>query len=91
LFFIHSAQLATNRDQWLQQIIWLAAGGIIYCVVSLMDYKFWLKYAHWVYIACLLSLLLPWTPLGVTRLGARRWIDFGPVSFQPLKQRSLAR
>jgi rod shape determining protein RodA len=30
-----------------------------------------------------LSLLLPWTPLGVTRLGARRWIDFGPVSFQP--------
>jgi rod shape determining protein RodA len=48
-----------------------------------MDYKFWLKYAHWVYIACLLSLLLPWTPLGVTRLGARRWIDFGPVSFQP--------
>ena len=83
LFFIHSAQLATNRDQWLQQIIWLGAGGALYCVVSLMDYKFWLKYAHWVYIACLVSLMLPWTPLGVTRLGARRWIDFGPVSFQP--------
>jgi len=83
LFFIYSAQLATNGGQWLQQVVWLTVGAVIYCVVSLIDYKFWLKFAHWVYAACLVSLLLPWTPLGVTRLGARRWIDLGPISFQP--------
>jgi rod shape determining protein RodA len=83
LFFIYSAQLATNRGQWLQQVVWLLAGAVLYGAVALVDYKFWLKYAHWVYVICLLSLLLPWTPLGVTRLGARRWIDFGPFSFQP--------
>ena len=83
VFFIYSAQLTNNRGQWLQQVVWLAAGAAIYCVVSLIDYKFWLKSAHWVYAACLVSLLLPWTPFGVTRLGAQRWIDFGPISFQP--------
>ena len=83
VFFIFSAQLATSRGPWLQQIVWLAAGAIIYCVIALIDYKIWLKFAHWVYAACLVSLMLPWTPLGVTRLGARRWIDLGPISFQP--------
>ena len=84
VFFIYSAQLATNRGQWIQQVVWLAGGrGPLLRGFALVDYKFWLKYAHWVYAACLVSLLLPWTPLGVTRLGARRWIDFGPISFQP--------
>jgi rod shape determining protein RodA len=83
VFFIYSAQLATNGSQWIQQIVWLVVCAVIYCAIALIDYKFWLKYAHWVYGACLLSLLLPWTPLGVTRLGARRWIDLGPISFQP--------
>jgi rod shape determining protein RodA len=83
VFFIYSAQLASYGSQWIQQIVWLAVGGGVYCAIALIDYKFWLKYAHWIDAACLLSLVLPWTPLGVTRLGARRWIDFGPFSFQP--------
>jgi rod shape determining protein RodA len=83
IFFIYSAQLATGRSQWMLQFLWLAIGAVIYCAVSLIDYKFWLKSAHWVYVACLLPLLLLWTPLGVTRLGATRWIDFGPFSIQP--------
>jgi rod shape determining protein RodA len=83
LFFIYSAQLTTDRSQWISQVVWLVTGAVLYCAVSLVDYKFWLKYAHWVYAACLASLLLPWTPLGVTRLGARRWVDFGSFSFQP--------
>ncbi|MDD2763082.1 MAG: rod shape-determining protein RodA [Opitutaceae bacterium] len=83
LFFIYSAQLATGRGQWIQQIVWLGAGAVLYCAVALIDYKFWLKYAHWAYVACLVPLFLLWTPLGVTRLGATRWIDFGPFSLQP--------
>ena len=83
VFFIYSAQLATGRGQWMLQIVWLAVGALGYCLVALIDYKLWLKYAHWIYVASLVPLLLLWTPLGVTRLGATRWIDFGPFSLQP--------
>jgi len=89
IFFIYSAQLATGRGQWMQQIVWLFVGGVIYCAVALVDYKFWLKYAHWVYLAAIMVLLLLFTPLGVTRLGARRWIDFGPFSIQPSEAAKL--
>lgn len=83
VFFIYSAQLATGKGQWMLQIVWLAVGALGYCLVALIDYKLWLKYAHWIYVASLVPLLLLWTPLGVTRLGATRWIDFGPFSLQP--------
>jgi rod shape determining protein RodA len=83
VFFIYSAQLATGRGQWLQQIVWLVVGAVLYCGIALVDYKFWLKYAHWAYLLCLVPLLLLLTPLGVTRLGATRWIDLGPISLQP--------
>jgi rod shape determining protein RodA len=83
VFFIYSAQLATGKGQWMLQIVWLAIGALSYCLVALIDYKLWLKYAHWIYVASLVPLLLLWTPLGVTRLGATRWIDFGPFSLQP--------
>ncbi len=89
VFFIYSATLATGRSQWRLQIVWLAIGGAAYLVVALIDYRFWLNYAHWVYVACIASLLLLWTPLGVTRLGATRWIDFGPFSVQPAELAKL--
>ena len=64
VFFIYSAQLATGRGQWMLQIVWLAAGGVFYVAVALIDYKFWLKYAHWVYAACLASALPAVDPAG---------------------------
>lgn len=89
VFFIYSAQLATGKGQWMLQVAWLVIGAACYCAVSLIDYKFWLKYAHWVYAASLVTLLALWTPLGVTRLGATRWIDFGPFSIQPSEAAKL--
>jgi len=89
VFFIYSAQLATGRGQWMLQVVWLSVGAVIYVAVALVDYKFWLKYAHWIYAVCIASLPLLWTPLGVTRLGSTRWIDFGPFSFQPSEAAKL--
>lgn len=89
IFFIYSAQLATGRGQWMLQILWLVVGAVFYGAVALIDYKFWLKYAHWVYLGSLAALFLLLTPLGATRLGATRWIDFGPFSFQPSEAAKL--
>lgn len=91
VFFIYSANLATGRSQWVLQIVWLAAGAVLYIGVSMVDYKIWLKLAHWVYAGGLLLLLAVITPgIGVARGGAVRWIDLGPVSFQPSEVAKLA-
>lgn len=84
VFFIYSAQLARGRDQWQQQIVYLAAGAVVYLGTSFLDYRIWLRYAHWVYLVGILLLILVLIPgIGTTHgMGARRWIDIG-IAFQP--------
>lgn len=82
--FIYSAQFSTAQANWITQLVWLAAGACVYIAVSLIDYRFWLSFAHWFYFACIVGLLLVLTPgVGTERYGAQRWLDFGLFSFQP--------
>ena len=83
VYYIQSAQSYTGGAQWKMQLAYLLAGGVLYVAVSLVDYKIYLANAHIIYALGLLTLLLLWTPLGETRFGARRWLDFGVLSFQP--------
>ena len=84
VFFIYSAQYANNGQQWINQIVYLAMGAVIYGGTSLMDYRIWLRYAHFPYLAALGMLVLVLIPgIGTTHgMGARRWIDLG-LAFQP--------
>lgn len=92
VFFIYSAQLASGREQWTQQIVWIAGGAVLYVAVALLDYRLWLRGSHWVYLASLVLLLVVLIPgIGSTRgMGARRWLDIGPASFQPSESAKLA-
>ena len=91
VFFIYSAQLATGLTQWKVQVGWMIAGALVYTAVSLIDYQFWLKFAHWVYLTSMVLLIAVLIPgIGSERYGAQRWIDFGPVSFQPSELAKLA-
>jgi len=91
VFFIYSAQLASGREQWSQQLVWLGAGAAVYVAVSLLDYRLWLRWSHWVYLGSLVLLVLVLIPgIGDTRgMGARRWLNLG-VSFQPSESAKLA-
>jgi len=90
VFFIYSAQLATGRGQWTQQLVWLGMGAVLYGCVSLLDYRLWLRWAHWIYLGSMSLLILVLIPgIGSTRMGARRWIDLG-ASFQPSESAKLA-
>ncbi len=84
VFFIYSAQMARDGTQWRNQLVYLALGAVIYLATSLLDYRIWLRYYHWIYVASIVPLLLVLIPgIGTTHgMGARRWIDVG-VAFQP--------
>ena len=92
--FIYSAQLSVQqasvttfgafiRQEWCKQILYLGLGGVIYIVVSLIDYRFWLSIAHWFYAACMVPLLIVLIPgiggAAAERWGASRWIPLGPI------------
>jgi rod shape determining protein RodA len=91
VFFIYSAQLASGREQWSQQLVWVCGGAVLYVAVSLLDYRLWLRWAHWVYLPSIVVLILVLIPgIGDTRgMGARRWLNLG-VSFQPSESAKLA-
>jgi cell division protein FtsW len=71
----------------LTQVSGAVLGGIALLVVSRMDYRIWQR-AAWpllfLTVAFLLVPLLPFTHgIAPLRNGARRWVDIGPVNFQP--------
>ncbi len=88
VFFIYSAQLARDGTQWRTQIGFLVLGAALYLATSLLDYRIWLRYAHWVYVVGVVMLLLVLIPgIGTTHgMGARRWLGVPGLSwtaFQP--------
>jgi rod shape determining protein RodA len=89
--FIYSAQYSSHGNAWAMQLVWLAAGAVIYVAVSLVDYRFWLSTAHWFYLACLVPLLAVLIPgIGDTQFGAQRWIDLGVFKLQPSEPAKIA-
>jgi rod shape determining protein RodA len=82
--FIYSAQLPLQGRDWIHQVVWLLLGAGVYVTVSLIDYQVWLGFAHWVYAACIVPLVLVLVPgIGTEVFGSRRWLRLGSFQFQP--------
>ena len=89
--FIYSAQLSVHGNNWMTQLVWLAAGAAIYVAVSLVDYRFWLSVSHWFYALCLIPLVLVLLPgVGTSVYGSQRWINLGFFSYQPSETAKIA-
>jgi len=87
IFFIYSAQSYLGGSEWSSQIKWAGLGLIAFTVVSLIDYKIYLKYSHLLYGASLILLALTkWSPLGTDNdTGTQRWLDLGFYTVQPVE------
>ena len=91
VMFIHSAQLARHGTAWRAQCVFWVVGLVVYMAVALIDYRLWLDYMHWIYLAALVPLVLVILPaIGDLQYGARRWINFGIVKFQPSETAKIA-
>lgn len=95
--FIYSAvlQSPSHHNDWIKQLVFLGLGTVIYITVSLIDYRFWLGVAHWIYLACLIPLFVVLIPgiggSAAEKWGASRWIPLGPFgTYQPSETAKIA-
>lgn len=68
---------------FIRQLVFGVIGTVAMIIISKIDYR---KYKKWSYIGfafAALLLLLVLTPLGRTANGAKRWLGFGILRFQP--------
>ncbi len=75
--------LPTERsDYHIRQIYWLLIGIATLFFIVRFDYIWLSRFAYPLYIAGI-CLLLAVLVIGKTGMGAQRWLDLGPFSFQP--------
>jgi rod shape determining protein RodA len=79
-----------DPERWaLKQGVRFAAGMTLMVAVALVDIRFWLRHAYTIY-AVGLALLVAVAAFGVIGMGARRWIDLGPINIQPSEIMKIA-
>lgn len=67
-----------------QLVLGLGLGFLGMYISSKIDYKIWKKYAFYIFLLTILLTAGVYVPgLGFSHGGALRWIELGPISFQP--------
>lgn len=67
-----------------EQMLWGALGFVSLFLTSKIHYSFWHKVALPMLLVTIILLIAVYVPgIGVTLLGARRWIDIGLTTLQP--------
>lgn len=75
-----------------RQLFWgILPGLILFYFLQRIDYHFWKKSAVIFFLASLVLLVLVFVPsIGISTYGASRWIQLGPLSFQPSEMLKLS-
>lgn len=78
----------------LRQLSGAAIGGLLLLIASRQDYYGWRRLAWPALLGTIVLLLIPLLPftdaIAPSVNGARRWVDLGPVNFQPSELARLA-
>lgn len=74
-----------------QLLLGFLLGGIGLIITSRIDYKLWRPYTPYIFGFAIFLTLLTFVPgIGLELKGASRWLNLGPVSFQPVEFLKLA-
>ena len=88
-----TADEAANRPWWRYRVVGQIGADVVglllvgaLCLIDYARLARWSLVAYWVSILLLLGVAL----FGVSRLGAKRWLDFAVFQFQPSELAKLA-
>ncbi len=74
-----------------RQAIWIGIGLVACIFAALMNYQFWQKTWWLWFAAALAALALCYIPhIGMRINGSRRWVGYGPITFQPSELAKIA-
>ena len=59
-------------------------------IISRLNYRILNRFSTALYVAALVLMALVKTPLGQSSHGAQRWLNLGPVQFQPAELAKIA-
>src|SRR5262249_11587142 len=91
LAIVYSATSVPGAHQglWAKQLLWFGVAVAFAWAVAAVHYRFYDSVSWPLYAASLAGLVAVFA-IGVERLGAKRWIELGPLQFQPSEIAKLA-
>ena len=78
-----------HHGLWVKQALWLAVGLVAAYVATGIHYRVYESLAIPLYVLSLVMLTAVLV-VGTSAMGARRWIDLGPLRFQPSEVAKIA-
>ncbi|MBS1723264.1 MAG: rod shape-determining protein RodA [Armatimonadetes bacterium] len=83
LLAIYSIDFSRHGSNFMiKQVMWAAIGVPVFVICATTSQRTFTKLAPWLYTFSVLSLVAVLL-VGKNTKGATRWIDFGPIQFQP--------
>lgn len=82
LMSLYSLRAAGDTVSFKKQLINLAVGVVPFSLCAFVDPRTWKRWANVLYVINLLALIAT-LKMGSEIKGAQRWIDIGPLQFQP--------
>ncbi len=93
IIFIYSSGISSDgilqNNEYIKQIVWGVIGIIFYMLVSFFDYEKLRSYSNQIYYAMIIMLVIV-LAFGSIVNGARSWISFKGVGFQPSEFMKIA-
>lgn len=91
LMTVYSATSVPGAHEglWAKQLVWFGVAAAVAWVVAAVHYRLY-DSVSWPMYGVSLVMLVAVFVIGVERLGAKRWIDIGPLQFQPSEIAKIA-
>jgi rod shape determining protein RodA len=80
--FVYSAAYHDSGHYLTKHFFWVFVGFLVLFSIPFLGYRTFLNISYLLYVISI-GLLVAVYIIGESRLGARRWLDIGPLAIQP--------